>query len=129
MADPLTATDAQVADYADNYFEYDSSKRVTKEVAQGAGCSACAGGFGTFTYSYTDSGYQPQGTAIDFNSWQTVTVETLPDGNRNVVYTNPFGQVMLKVFVDDATDQEWEEFYAYDADGRTLLMAGPEAVT
>ena len=28
-----TATDSQVAPYADNYFEYDSQRRVTKEIA------------------------------------------------------------------------------------------------
>ena len=33
-----------MAAYADNYFEYDSSQRVTKEVAQGEGCSVCTGG-------------------------------------------------------------------------------------
>src|SRR2546428_5927643 len=32
---PETATDTQIAGYADHYFEYDSSKRVTKEVVNG----------------------------------------------------------------------------------------------
>jgi hypothetical protein len=50
-------TDAQVAPYADNYFEYDAtSHAVTKEVAQGEGCSSCTGGLGTFTFAYTQSG-------------------------------------------------------------------------
>jgi len=30
-----TLSDSQVSPYADNYFEYDGSKRVTKEVTQG----------------------------------------------------------------------------------------------
>ena len=40
-------------------------------------------GLGTFTYSYTASSNTP-----GFNSWATKTVETLPDGNQNIVYTN-----------------------------------------
>jgi hypothetical protein len=44
VGDPTQASDAQVAPYADNYFEYDSSQRVTKEVVQGAGCSLCGNG-------------------------------------------------------------------------------------
>jgi hypothetical protein len=52
VASPLTATDAQVSPYADDYYEYDpASQRVTKAVVQGKGCSACTGGQGTFTYS------------------------------------------------------------------------------
>src|SRR5262249_45420959 len=79
-------TDAQVAPYADNYFEYDALHRVTKEVAQGSGCSACTGGLGTYTYAYTVSG-----NADGANSWKVKTTETLPDGNQNVVYTNADG--------------------------------------
>ena len=84
-----------MAPYADNYFEYDTSHRVSKEIAQGEGCSSCAGGLGTFTYSYTSSG-----NAAGYNSWAMKTVEGLPDGNTETVYTNAYGEVMLSVYTD-----------------------------
>ncbi|HEV2946859.1 MAG TPA: hypothetical protein VGX70_05755, partial [Gemmataceae bacterium] len=52
-------SDTQVAPYADNYFEFDSGQRVTKETVQGEGCSSCSGGQGTYTYSYTTSSFTP----------------------------------------------------------------------
>ncbi|MBA4192465.1 MAG: hypothetical protein C0467_31235, partial [Planctomycetaceae bacterium] len=120
----LSASDSTVATYADNYFEYDSSRRVTKETASGAGCSACSGGLGTTTFSYTTSANSP-GT----NSWAVKTVETMPDGNTNTVYTNAQGDVMLKAYTDTTTSQTWIEYYEYDSAGRVILSAAPSAVT
>ena len=37
FSDPTTATDTQVAPYADDYFEYDGVHRVTTHTVQGAG--------------------------------------------------------------------------------------------
>ena len=39
-------TNAQVAPYADAYFEYDGSHRISEKIIQGLGCSVCAGGLG-----------------------------------------------------------------------------------
>lgn len=117
-----SATDNQLAPYAAHYFEYDSSKRVTKEVAGGLGCSACAGGLGEFTYTYTTSA-----NGVGFNSWQTKTVETLPDGTTNTVYTNAFAQVMLTAVTTGG--QTWVTYYQYDDAGRLVLTAAPSAVT
>jgi RHS repeat-associated protein len=122
--DPNTVDDSRVQAYADNYFEYDASHRVTKEVAQGAGCSACSGGLGTFLFTYT-----PSGNAPGWNSWAIKTVETLPDQNENIVYTNPYGEVMLMVYHDTTTNQKWDTFYEYDAQGRVILTATPSAVS
>jgi RHS repeat-associated protein len=124
VGNPLTASDAQVAPYADNYFQYDSQQRVSEAVVQGQGCSSCSGGLGTYTYSYTTSN-NPDG----YNSWAVKTVETLPDGNENIVYSNFAGEQMLSVFVDTTTNQQWETFYQYDSQGRVILMANPSAVT
>jgi len=120
---PFEATDAQVAAFADNYFEYDSDQRATKEVAQAASC-ACTAGLGTFTLAYTTST-----NTAGYNSWQTKTVETLPDGNETIVYTNYRGEMMLKVFHDTTSGDKWATFYKYDADGRLILTAQPSAVT
>ncbi len=74
-----------MAAHADNYFEYDGSRRVTKEVAQGAGCSSCTGGYGTFTFSYATNSNNPGFGQSAFNFWKNKTIETLPDGNQNVL--------------------------------------------
>ncbi|MFQ3649983.1 MAG: RHS repeat-associated core domain-containing protein [Gemmataceae bacterium] len=126
VANLESATDAQIAPYADHYFEYDDQFRVTKEIAAGAGDDG-TGGRGQFTFSYTvNEALAPPG---DLNAWVVKTVETLPDGNQNIVYTNAARQVMLRVFKDTATGQEWRTFYRYDAGGRVILAANPSAVT
>ena len=48
---------------------------------------------GEYTYAYTDQ----TGGVTFLNEWATKTVETLPDGNQNIVYTNFAGGLMLKV--------------------------------
>jgi YD repeat-containing protein len=123
-ADPTTATDAQVAPYADLYFEYDALRRVSTEVVQGAGCSSCSGGQGTYTFSYKTSTF-PDG----FDNWRRRTVETIPDGNTNTIYTNYAGQVLLKVFTDTSSSTSWEAYDRYDNNGREVLHAQPSAVS
>jgi hypothetical protein len=95
VANPETATDAQIAPYAAHYFEYDDQFRVTKEIAAGAGDDG-TGGRGQFTFSYTVN--EALASPGDLNAWVVKTVETLPDGNQNIVYTNAARQVMLRVF-------------------------------
>ncbi len=133
VGDPLTTnlTDSQVAPYADNYFEYDGQRRVTKEIAQ-ATCSSSTGGLGTFTYSYSTSGFTDNG----LNTWRFKTIETMPDNSptfvsRNIVYTNSSGETMLKVYESGAPGQtqQWDTYYKYDSAGRIVLQAMPSAVT
>jgi len=115
VGNPLTATDAQVAQYADFYFEYDGSGRVTKEVTQG----------GTGTYLFSS---QQSGNANGYNSWATKVVETLPDGSQNIVYSNYAGQTMLFVFQSGGS--QWCDFYLYDNGSADLILhALPSAVS
>jgi RHS repeat-associated protein len=119
-------TDTQVSPYADRYNEYDSSQRVTKVTLAGAGSTQNGGnGQGTFTYAYTKNVNTPNG----YNFWQIKTVETLPDGNQRIVYTNHYGEVMLSVYKDVGSGSKWEWFTQLDSNGRAILQAEPSAVT
>jgi RHS repeat-associated protein len=122
----LTAPDTVLAPYADNYFEYDAGRRVTRETVLGQGCS-CSGstGQGTYLYQYTHSWFH-QG----YNRWSVRTIETLPDGNTNTVYTNFAGEIMLRIFTDThkTAPNQWCWFNQYDFQGRNILAAEPSAV-
>ena len=123
LSNPLTATDAHVAPYADDYYQYNpTSQQVTMAVIQGSGCSVCTGGQGTFTYTYALSSF-----SNGYNNWTYKTVETLPDSSTNTVYANFAGETMLNVF--QSGSQKWENFYKYDSSGRLILQANPSAVT
>ena len=121
--DPVAATDAQVLPYADNYFQYDTSSRVTEEIAQGATCS-CSTGQGTYLFSY-----QTSTNADGYNSWLYKTTEMQPDGNLHIVYSNYAAETMLYITKEVATGKQWFQFYQYDAMGRPILEAEPSAVT
>ncbi len=121
--DPAAASDGVLAGYASNYYEYDTQHRVTLTTVQGSGCSSCTGGQGTYTYAYTDSANTP-----GFNSWAHKTVETLNDGNTNTVYTNAYGQIMLKAYTETASGNQWRDWYHYDSDGNQDRHATPAAV-
>lgn len=105
VGDVDAATDAQAAPFADHRFEFDDRFRVTREVAAGAGCSACAGGQGEFTFEYSASA-----NAAGPNSWRTKTAVTLPDGNREAVYSDADGRQMLKTYTEVATGDTWRWF-------------------
>lgn len=114
VSNPLTATDAQVAQYADFYFEFDSQRRVTKEMIQG--------GSRTFTFSYEESSFDD-----DYNAWKTKTTETLPDGSQNILYCNYASQPMLKIL--KSGDDEWYEFFKYDDSANVILYASSSAIS
>jgi hypothetical protein len=89
-----TATSAAVAPFATDFFAYDSQNRVIRHDVQGAGCSSCTGGIGTFTYSYATNPRPVLGSNLD---WRTKTTETRPDGTERIVYSNARTQPMLEV--------------------------------
>ncbi|MGH3579502.1 MAG: hypothetical protein ACRDU0_18360, partial [Mycobacterium sp.] len=106
-------------------YQYDSQQRVSQDTLQCAGAStASPAGLGTYTYSYTSSSNSP-----GYNAWAVKILEVLPNGNTNTVYSNAYGEVMLKAFHDAATGQTWETFRKYDSAGRTVLTAAPSAIT
>jgi len=127
-ANPLTATDAQVSPYTDIYLQFDTSQRVTQAVVQGDGSSLLSSnvGLGTYTYSYTRGFGYGSGNP---NGWSIKTVENLPDNNVSTIYTNDYGEVMLRVYHDATSGINWETFYKYDSAERLILEAQPSAVT
>ena len=114
VSDPFTASDAIVALYADNYYEYDSERRVTREMTDG--------GSRTFTFDYFQSSF-----AEDYNSWKFKTIEGLPDGSQKIVYANYAGQTMLQVHESGA--DQWCEFWKYNEDAHVILHAHPSAIS
>jgi RHS repeat-associated protein len=132
VADPFAASDTVVAPYSQHHFKYDGQRRVIEHSIQGFGSSTTASGIGTFGYTYTSSSLL---STYDRNHWAVKTVESLPDGNQNAVYTNAFGQVILSAFVETqgtsspADDRVWRKYNRYDDAGRLILSANPSAVT
>ncbi len=120
-ATPATATDAQVAPYADHYYQYNSNHQVTGDVVGGAGGNS-SGGQGTDSLSYTDSG-----NATGYNYWNRKTTETLPDGTTQYHYFNAYGEELLSV-TEDTSGNLWGTFTEYDDEGRVILSANPSAV-
>ena len=127
VSDIATAPDAVVAPYADNYYEYDSARRVTRHDIRGFGGDDVSG-IGEFAYSYWTN---PSSVADGPNVWRFRTTETLRDGNQNIIYTNANAEVMLKVFyntADTAAATFEGTFYRFDSEGRIIWEAGPSAV-
>ena len=111
---PETATNTQVADYADEYYEYDpTTRQVTKEIVNA--------GTQTYTYAYATSSF-----TNDNNQWQTKTTVGLPNGASNIVYSNYVGQTMLSVY--QSGSDVWCTYYQYDSSGNVILQAQPSAV-
>lgn len=113
VASPFTASDEKVAQYADNYYEYDNQQRATK--------AAVRGGLLTYTYTYTTSEFEDNA-----NHWHLKTVTTNPDGTQEIVFANYLAQVMLRDFTDGTN--HWIDYSLYDNDGRVIEQATPAAI-
>jgi RHS repeat-associated protein len=133
FSDPLSASNAEVAPYADEFYEYDSSGRVIEETVGAYGASA-SGGQGTFQYSYYTNPNLPS-SSVDFNTWITRTTETEPDGNQNIAYTSINGNDILYIqnVSGDPGDpsnegDNWISGAQYDGFGRMLDSISTSAI-
>ena len=104
---------AQVARYADHYYEYNADQRVTKSVT--------SAGLFTYLFDYTVSGNDDAP-----NEWKLKIVKTRPDGSTVTRYGNFLGEAMLTDLADGG--DHWLEYFEYDADYRQILHANPSAV-
>jgi RHS repeat-associated protein len=112
--DPENASAEELHAYADNYFEYDSQRRVTREIV--------AGGSREYAFEY-DRSYSVN---HDPNQWFYKTTEKRPDGTDIVVYSNHLYQVLFKIWKNGG-----DEFYEakwYDLHYRRVWLASSEAV-
>jgi RHS repeat-associated protein len=129
-------TDAQVDDYADDYLVFDATGRVASVARAGDGCSACAGGLGTYTYTYVE---RAEPYTKEPNAWSRKAVETLPDGGQVTYYANWNNDLLLKVHTAGGQTLRWA--YRYDTVWRPVTAgrleptrrlvgsAGPGTVT
>jgi hypothetical protein len=120
---PETAADSVVAGYADYFFAYDELARVSREVINGGALS--------YDLEYVSGGGNvppdpPPEQASPFNQWDSKTIVTMGDGTQEIAYTNPFAQVMLKVF--RSYEGEWCRYWRYNDDGQVILAAEASAV-
>ncbi|MBS0205278.1 MAG: RHS repeat-associated core domain-containing protein [Planctomycetes bacterium] len=145
VGDPLSASDAEVALFADYFYAYDDSDRAVLEQVKG--------GSQTYTLAFEDnprhatsssSGSSTFETA-DYNVWLNKTIETRPDGTVKIVYCNNVGLPMLSVLrqsqvspvagsssgssSSSGASGEWCHFYRFDTAGRPILTAEASAIT
>ncbi len=113
---PETATEAELVQFADFYYEYDSEKRVTLERLEG--------GRREYGFTYLLNGSNDGSP----NMWLTKTVETLPDGSQNRVYTNAGYSLLVKILQEAGTSRQWVDAYQYNSQFRPIQHAHPSAV-
>jgi RHS repeat-associated protein len=126
--DLLTAANTAIAPFATAYLEYDAQNRVTRQDIQGAGCSSCTGGIGTFAYAYATNA----AAGSDLSAWLKKTTETRPDGTERIVYANGRTQTMLEVIRTNdggtSSTKQYGTFTRYDARGQAIWNVSPEAI-
>lgn len=116
--DLRTASDAVTLPYSDNWFEYDMYRRVKIERVRGG--TAVSG----LTYYENPAAPGPDDVMV----WNTYTVETLPDGSVNRVYSNNAGQPLASIHEEPVSGREWVKAWFYDTSFRLVLEAEPSAV-
>ena len=122
-----TATNSAVAPFATDFFAYDAQNRVIRHDVQGAGCSSCTGGIGTFTYAYAQNPKPVIGSNLD---WRTKSTETRPDGTERIVYSNARTQPMLEVIrtTEGGVTKQQGTYTRYNARGQAIWQVSPEAI-
>jgi RHS repeat-associated protein len=125
--DLIKSTDDTLAPFATNHYEYDTQHRVIRHDRQGAGCSSCTSGIGTFFYAYDQNSNPVHGSTQD---WRFKTTETRPDGSQRIIYTNALSRTMLEVLrtQDGGVTRQFGTYTRYDARGNPIWQATPEAV-
>ena len=112
LSDLNAISDADVAPYADNYLQYDSSGLVTSNTAAGAGAT---------TYANALSGF-----ADGINTWTYEQIATQANGTTTASFYNFEGDTLVSD-VSDGT-QHWITYNEYDSNGNVVESAQPSAI-
>jgi len=116
--DVLTASSTALQPYANLWFRYDASRRVIEERVDG----------GQHTYSFAWLNAFPRPSLAAVNTWNRRCIETTPDGNQTVVYSNRGGAELVRIRREVATGNQWVNYYQVDESQRVTLHAEPSAV-
>lgn len=106
-------TDAVLAGYASEYFEYDSERRHSTTVLRA--------GTETTTYARLDS------DGDSGRNWSRREIATRPDGSTLTTYFDQAERAVLKI-LEFGTDA-WPEYWEFNADNRETLHATPAAIS
>jgi RHS repeat-associated protein len=131
------ASDVTIAKYANKFYDYGNgtnfgAKRVYQETVKGdessGGCD-CPGLDNKLTINYTYeegpmSGVKDQAF---YDLWAMKMTQELPDGSKEITYSNNMGEAILKVH--EVGLQKWTTYIQYDTKGRELSESMPSAVT
>ncbi len=134
--DIFSASNDDVAPYADVHLVYggEAGQTITELDLQGLGCSACAGGIGSYQYAYEQSGasYFNGDGSFNFNQWTDRTTESFVADTgtlyTNTIYSNFAGETILSVHHDPnapSGQQDWDTFYHYNDAGQIDFTANP----
>ena len=113
VADPLLASEAKVAEYADEYREYGATGRVSRRLL--------AGGTLEYRYEYLDSS-----AADGYNQWRLKSTTYAPGGVTTIEYTNYVGQVLIRETT--AGGDVSREYSQYDSNDNLIQQATSAAI-
>ena len=115
LANPDTASDAQLKSASSSYYQYDADYRVSRVETYG--------GTQWSTITYTDNTSTPTDPA---NNWKRKAVYTSNDGGVKTVYSNHLGKDML---LDETMGSDrWVHYFKFDADGREIENYSPSCI-
>ena len=132
---PFQASNAQLAPYATQEFQYNCNDEVSQHAVAGMSDTPTGGETapGTYTYTYGVNAYFP--TTASNNDWAFVTIESDPAENQNYVYMNEAGQVLMNIrhdSVDHGTpnnqNSSWIMAYQYNSAGQLIETISPSAI-
>lgn len=105
-------TDAVLADFAAEYFEYDANRRHSKVVVRA--------GTETTTYARLNS------DGAGGRNWTRREIATRPDGSTLTTYFDLADRAVLKILAQGA--DSWSDYWEFNADNRETLHATPAAI-
>jgi len=129
--DFLSASDDTLKPYAAAYFEYNSSRQVSKAWFGGQ-CGCSGAGDGTYEYTYEDFSTSLYTVYKDTNEWRTIVKR--PDGSYLTQYFDNVGQGMSPVITDivpsSGSAKQWTTVVERNSStGQVLKVFTPENVT